>query len=99
MFEQNQQTEPRAGYRVASLFAAIIALLAIAIIPFQALTAASQDPESISLLSLISKAVNGGYAEFGFLPAFELTGVSGTVYNLSIYVFAALLWRRLGSVW
>ncbi|MBE7080766.1 MAG: hypothetical protein E7371_05975 [Clostridiales bacterium] len=91
MFEQNQQTEPRAGYRVAALFAAIVALLAIAVIPFQALTAASQTPESISLLNLILKAVNGDYAEFGILPAFNLVGVSGIVYNVSIYAFAACL--------
>lgn len=91
MFEQNQQTEPRAGYRVAALFAAIIALLAIAVIPFQALTAASKAPESITLLKLIEQAVNGGYVEFGFLPAFVLKGVTGVIYNISIYVFTATL--------
>lgn len=91
MNEQNYKSDTGVGYRLASLVAVIVAALAIAVIPFQAVTAVSQTPESLSLLKLILKAVNGNHTIFGFLPAFHLSGTIGTAYNLSIYLFFACL--------
>ena len=92
MNEQNYKSDTGAGYRIASLAAIIIAALAIAVIPFQAITSVTKDGiESLSLLNLVMKAVKGSYTIFGALPAFALTGTIGTVYNLAIYMFFACL--------
>lgn len=91
MYTSDLKTDSGVGYRIASLLAAIVAALAIVLIPFQAVTAAAQAPESLSLLDIILKAVNGGHTALGFLPAFDLPGAIGIVYNVSMYIFAACL--------
>ena len=91
MNQQNYNADTGAGYRVASLLAVILAALAIAVIPFQAVMVASKTVESSTLLNLLKAAIDSGNSIFGALPSFFLPGVLGTVYNLSIYVFLACL--------
>lgn len=89
MNQQNNNSGASWGYRFVALLAVAIAALAVVVIPFQAITAASADGIiKGSLLDIIMNAVKGDDALFGFIPSYALSGTLGMVYNLSIYVFA-----------
>ena len=92
MSQQNNNSGASWGYRFVALLAVAIAALAVVVIPFQAIVAASGEATiSGPLLDIIQKASEGDDALFGIIPAFALTGTLGTVYNLSIYLFAACI--------
>lgn len=93
MNQQNNNSSASWGYRFVAILALAISVLAVVVIPFDAISAATADGKlpGVTLLDLIMKAVDGGNKMLGFIPAFALPGTIGTVYNLSIYLFAACL--------
>ena len=73
------------GYRVFSVFVLALCALAFAVIPYGT---AIEGTASATLLNLLT----GIFAStatplFGVIPAYDVAGIVGTVYNLSIYLF------------
>lgn len=93
MNQQNNNSNASWGYRFVAILALALSVLAVVVIPFDAIANATAEGKmlGVTLLDLIMEAVNGGNKMFGIIPAFALNGAVGTVYNLSIYVFAACL--------
>ena len=80
-----EPTPKNTGYRIFAVLVLAICALAIAVIPYGTAVAGTASASLIGLLTGIFASTAAPI--FGIIPAYDVAGTLGIVYNLSIYLF------------